>query len=162
MIKTKEFELHGVQYRTTHFSAIEALPLLDTESDLRVLGKTEVRTKKNKWLLLADASINKHVRDLDGEYAPLLVLNELLILCYEFNFSFSSTWNPVKYPREMSEGAEAVESHHTNTMFARIIAGKLATLRELETYYNLEDAFKLFDILAAESVNDFRANQVNR
>lgn len=157
MIHIKDFDLYGVKYRTEELSAMVAIDFMDETPSIALLRMTSV-FHKDKWIPLDNEEvINKRVKDKTDNLSPLAVLASLLLLVYEFNYQFLTEWKPVRMPRGMMSDLLTIQVNHTNNMFARIISDQYATLRELETFYSLKDAFRLFDIIVANNVNEFLA-----
>jgi len=155
MIKTKEFEAFGRQYRTTQFSAARAIELMemDIQHPLYVLEKTEVN-EKGAWLLLNNEyAINQFVYDEIGAIAPRLALNGVLSIVGDFSFGFLRSWKSTRIPTRFTSGAESIASKHMNPTLATLTTDDMATMRELEEYYSLEDAYKMFDALVVKGIN---------
>ncbi len=154
--RSKEFSMMGVAYRTTQFPAMPALELMKKQEELHpceMLGNTFAKQGEN-WLPLSDPdNINELVVDKAGILAPRLVLNALLSIVNEFNFEFMYTWKGAKIPRRFIDDANSVASNHVDPMIAQLLQNDCATLRELEEYYSLEDAFKMFDVMVVKGIN---------
>jgi hypothetical protein len=161
MIAEKEFESFGVKYRTKQFSAARGVELLFRSNEVyptEYLEKTEVlfefSRKKKEWISLSDsANIDKGVRDKEGLLRPRIVLEGLLMVVYDFSFGFLKTWKGVKVPRRFISDAKSVSTEYTDPLISQLIQEDYASLRELEEYYSLEDAFRMFDIMTAKGVN---------
>lgn len=155
--KTATFTAFGVTYRTTQFTAIPALVMMSRQNDWAppdMLSKTEVKDEFGEWIKLDNRdAINKYVLDASGALAPIFVLRGVLSLVNEFNFDFMMSWKGVRVPRRLIDEAQNVSSSNVDPMVAQLISNEAATLRELEEYYSLEDAFKMFDVLTAKGVN---------
>ncbi|QOV06248.1 hypothetical protein CPT_Maja_028 [Burkholderia phage Maja] len=156
MIKSKTFEAFGVKYRTTQFAAVRGLEILSKGDDIyptEFLEKTEVLLG-DEWLSLKEEeNIDRGIRDEAGILAPRVVLDGVNVVVNEFNFGFLKAWKGVKVPRKFLSDAKSVSTEYSEPIVAQLVQDEMATLRELEEYYSLEDAFKLFDILTAKGVN---------
>lgn len=164
MTKTKPFSAFGVDYRSTQFSAVTSLAMMDHMEELSpvdLLSRTEVRDKEDGgWVLLNDRrTINSYVKDSLGLIAPMLVLRGVLSIVNEHSFDFARQWRGIKIPSRFQSEAESRHSVYVPPMIATIIQEKMATLRELEEYYSLEDAFKMFDVLVAKGINTALAHE---
>ena len=156
MRQDKTFDMFGLQYRTRQFTAVPALGMLEKDGDLspaEMLANTQIKTKKGWIKLDTREGINGHVFDAAGILAPRVVLNALLEIVNDFNFGFLYTWQGVRVPTRLQDEAKQVASDNSDPMVSSLISGDVATLRELEEYYSLEDAFKMFDIMTAKGVN---------
>ncbi len=156
MRKDKVFDIFGVNYRTRQFTAVPALAMMAKDGDLdpcEMLEHTQVQVG-GKWLKLSDPdNINQHVVDKADIVAPRMALNAVLSVVNDFNFGFLYEWKGVRVPPRLVDESQSVVSDHADPMVSHLVQGGAATLRELEEYYSLEDAFKMFDILTAKGVN---------
>jgi hypothetical protein len=162
MTKTKYFDAFFVSYRTVQFPAISALDLMGrmyTSSPIEVLSRTAVKVG-NEWVQLDNrAAINEHLRDATDSLPPILVLRGITQLINDFSFDFARDWSGVKIPARFKSGADPKSSAYVPSMLSHIMQEGMATLRELEEYYSLEDAFKMFDVLVVKSVNTALAHE---
>ena len=158
MTKTKLFDIFGVHYRTVQFPAIGSMVIMGNIGMMHpidVLCRTEAK-RNGEWVRLdTREAINENVLDVIDHLPPLTVLRGLTRVINDFSFSFAREWNGVKIPSrfKIGNGPEPKSSHYTEPMIAQILSEGMATLRELEEYYSLEDAFKMFDVIVAKSVN---------
>lgn len=163
MIKTSSFSMFGVEYKTTQFTAIPALEILakqSTVTPMEMLAGTASRTVYGEWRdLRSREAINECVRDEAGALPARLVLNGLLSLVNEFNFSFMFEWKGVKVPRRLIDPSQNVSTTNVDPLVSQLVQAGKASIRELEEYYSLEDAFKMFDIITAAGVNAGLANE---
>lgn len=160
--KIKEISLFGVRYRTCQFSAMEGMEKFDSNEihPCTLLSKTEVQTKKGKWKSLSNHEVvNKYVRDLLGVFTPLQVLGVLVELVRGENFGFLSSWKGVRVPTRFLSDSKQVNSEYTTPMLTTLINTNMATLKELEEYYSLEDAFRMFDMISMKNVNEALSNE---
>lgn len=156
--KTKEFDLFGVKYRTRQFAAVRALEIMEQATavhPLEVLAQTEVYDAENrKWKALdSREAINEFVIDRMHVLPPRMALQGVLRAVNEFSFGFVNGWRGVAIPKRFTAGIEPRASNHTDPLIAQLLQDEVTSLRELEEYYSLEDAFKLFDVMVAKGVN---------
>jgi hypothetical protein len=155
MIRKKTFDAFGSKYRTAQFCAARGLELLNIKNPhpTEMLGLTEIFVK-GEWVSLGESSlINLHVKDCLNVLVPRLVLNGVMSVVHEFNFGFLRTWRGVRIPARFIDDSAVIDSRYTDPLMAQLIQDDAATLRELEEYYSLEDAFRIFDVIVAKSVN---------
>lgn len=160
--KTKFFDIFGVQYKTVQFAAIPALDIMANPGDVHPLENlrlTSVLTEDGWTLLDSPHIVNERVRDMGGLLAPRLVLAALLKIVNEHSFGFVSKWKGVKIPKRFTSGVEPESSSHVDPLIASVVQNGSASMRELEEYYSLEDAFKMFDIIVAKGVNEALAQE---
>ncbi len=160
MTKTKYFDIFGIHYRTVQFPAIPCLAALghDLPPD-EALQRTEVKTEAG-WVRLDNReAINAEVKDILGIMPPLLVLRGVMKVVHDFSFEFASQWRGQKIPSRFQSKGEVRSSTYTQPMIAQILTENMATLRELEEYYSLEDAFKMFDVIVVRSINSALATE---
>lgn len=159
--QTKEFTIFGVKYKTVQFSAVDGMEVLEHRDEISpavILRQTFVEVD-GVLVRLDDQAIEAHVLDVTGIIAPLMVLRGLIGVVRDFNFSFAMNWRGVRVPDRFISEARSVSSKYTTPMIAQICADGAATLRELEEYYSLNDAFKMFDIIMVKGVNAALANE---
>jgi len=165
MTNTRIFEVFGIKYRTRQFAAVPSLDMLSRIDDLHpmdALAQTEINVN-GEWVpLTTREAINEHLRDGIMYLAPVIVMRGIVSLVTEYSFAFAKEWKGMKVPARFTTGQSSSEirsSPHVNPMIANIIQEGMATLRELEEYYSLEDAFKMFDVLTAKSINSALAHE---
>lgn len=160
--KTKHFSMFGVDYKTTQFPAIAALAIMDNASAIHPIDNLRLTFVKesDEWRALdSREAINRLVVDRAFMLAPRLVLQGLLRMVNDFSFGFTSGWKGVKIPSRFTGGGKPRESSHVDPLIAQLLQEDVASLRELEEYYSLEDAFKMFDVMVAKGVNEALANE---
>lgn len=161
-LKTKCFPCVGGTYRTKEFPAVSGLELLykfDEAAPVTVLQHTEVLID-DQWIKLdSKQAINDFVVDPVGFVSPLVVLKELRESVKEMNFGFLATWKGIKVPGRFQSQAKTVKSEYSAPLVSNLIQADKATLRELEEYYSVEDAFKMFDIVLVSTVNKALAQE---
>lgn len=155
MIKSKEFDAFGLKYRTIQFAAVQALDIMDNRHNdpVSVLSRTEICENGNWVGLDSSSSINDLVRDELGLIAPRLALNGILSVVGDFNFGFIRVWRGAKVPSRFTSGAASIDSKNIDPTIGTLITEGLASMKELEEYYSLEDAFKMFDALIVKGIN---------
>lgn len=157
MITTKEFEMFGREYRTKSFAAIPALAILrelDSVHPLVLLATTEVRDGDVWRPLSSPEAVNSHVTDRAGILSPRAVLDSLCFIVSEHNFGFLKLWKGIRVPGRFLSEVGAEKTEHADPLIAQLISEDLASMRELEEYYSLKDAFVMSDILVATAVNN--------
>lgn len=119
-----------------------------------MLSQTSAQHADGSWHLLdSKEAINYLVIDAAGVLAPRIVLNGILSLVNDYNFKFMDGWKSVKVPPRFTEQSASVTSKNVDPMASQLIQDDVASLRELEEYYSLEDAFKMFDTIMVKGVN---------
>ena len=154
--KTENFEFFGNKFRIKQFAAVRGMEILEKENldPTEVLECTEVRTENGDWVLLDnDDDINKYVKDVINHIPPLNVMKILMSEVRLFNFRFLDGWAPVRIPSRFQSDAKSISSAYTQPIIANLMSEDYATLRELEEYYSLEDAFKMFNVMLTKAVN---------
>lgn len=158
----KEFDAFGVNYRSKQYSAVYGLELMETPGDMdpfQVFTGTEVE-HNGQWVPLSDRyTIDVHVVDLAGILSGFSVLRAVMGIVSIHNFGFLVDWRGVKVPNRFLDDAASVATANARPLVAQLQAYGSASLKELEEYYSLEDAFKLFDINVAKGVNEALANE---
>jgi hypothetical protein len=160
--KTKEFDVFGVQYRTTQFSAARAVELMGKMgrvSPLESLAGTEAMYKGAWEPLTTRAGINRTVIDAAGIVCPTTVLKAVVRVVTEFNFAFLDSWKGVQIPTRFLNGTESRDSRNIDPLLSALLQNEQASLKELQEYYSLEDAFTLYDVIVSKSVNTALANE---
>lgn len=157
----KKFKAFGVDYKSQQFSAVNGLALLsqDEMNPTELLSLTEVKVGDDWFSLSEPENINLYLKDIIDILPPLLVLNGIQSIVTELSFGFLNSWSGVKVPRRFLNNIESVTSENSEPMITHLVGSDIATLRELEEYYSLEDAFKMFDIMMVKSVNEALANE---
>lgn len=154
--------MFGVKYRTSQFCATIGMDIISFDGEIMpkmLLSKTEV-SYKGGWFGLEDEdSINSMVVDEIGIIPPLLVLKALINLVHEYNFGFLRVWQGNKVPERFLSTARSVSSKSSSPLISQLVQEKMATIKELEEYYSLQDAFKMFDILVTKGINEALANE---
>jgi len=167
-VQTKTFTVFGRQYRSRQFAAVRALELMAMPGDIPpciILGNTEAMImdgmrETGVWCRLdTTEAINLHVRDGIGKMPPIMVMRAITVYSSDHTFKFLKTWRGVKVPSRFRGDSTPVNSVSVDPLIAQLLQDGIATLRELEEYYSLEDAFKMFDVAVAKGVNQALANE---
>ncbi|WGN90795.1 hypothetical protein [Burkholderia phage vB_BglM_WTB] len=156
MILTKEFEMFGVKYETREFAAIPALAMLrnlETVHPTILLARTDVIVGNAKLPLSNPNTVNSYVLDRAGILSPRAVLDGLMGIVSNHSFGFLDLWRGVRIPGRFLSEVRSERTENADPMIAQLINEKVATLRELEEYYSLRDAFVMSDILVTSAVN---------
>jgi len=157
MKKIKYFDIFGVEYKTVQFSAAESFPMIERIAKLNpldILPYTSVKCKDEYIILNNEKSINKYVVDKINHVPNFLVLRALLSIVTDFNFSFLANFKPVKIPSKFAKESKSVFSKYIDIPLSQLIQNQFASLKELEEYYSLEDAFILFDVMISKGINE--------
>jgi hypothetical protein len=162
--KTKSFEMFGVSYRSIQFSAVRALEMIAAQnvSPLEALERTSVLVGEDWVELDSRERVNQYVRDRAELISPHLVLRGLLKTVGDHSCGIAKGWKGVKIPTRFTadgQGLTTRRSAHVDPVVETILQHDAATLRELEEYYSLEDAFKMLDVIVAKGVNDALAQE---
>lgn len=156
--KTFEFTAFGIDYRTKAFSAYAGLEMMDKKNEIHpceLLADSEVKNEEGEWKSLGDRdNVNACVKDAVGILPPILVLRGIVDVVYGENFRFVEKWSGLKIPSRFTDQAPSAQSKNINPMLAQIIQDGAATMRELEEYYSMEDAFKMFDVIIAKGLSE--------
>lgn len=158
MRQLRQFEAFGRKYRTTQFAADEAFSFLGQKEDPHpdvLLKLTEAFNETDSiWYSLGNTqNIDIFVTDTIGFIAPRLVLRAICGIVHDFNFLFMQTWKGIRIPVRFQEGS-GVTSSHADPLGASLIQTGAASLRELQEFYSLEDAFRMFDVMTAKSLTE--------
>ncbi len=167
--RIEEFEAFGVRYRARDLSAADAFHLFlkpEIEFDpfaILIAAEAEAYDSEAKaWVRLDSRhSINLLVCDKAHSIANHLVLNGVLIILKQRNVGFllNGEWKPVKIPSRLQSGVDPVYTERIDPIFGSIVANHMATMKELQEFYSLKDAFELFDIMAIDSLNKALSNE---
>lgn len=162
--KTKVFEVFGVAYRIRQFAAVRSLAIATApDADpLEMLERTEVQVGEDWIALDSRAMVNRYVCDRVGLVPPKDTLKALLRVVGEHSCGVAKAWKGVKVPNRFTaegQGLVTRESAYVDPVIAGLLGADMATLRELEEYYSLEDAMKMFDVMVAKGVNEALANE---
>jgi len=156
MRKIKEFEIFGVKYTSQQFSAMEGIEIssaMDKMDPLRILSLTSVIDGKNIYPLKDGAAINKYVVDKAEVLPPPIVLKGLIKFISDFNFGFLTNWKSISIPSRFRSDSKTVQSENIDPVVSQLLQNDCCSLKDLEQYYSLRDAYIMFDIIIAKSVN---------
>jgi hypothetical protein len=70
---------------------------------------------------------------------------------------FFAKWEPLRFLQHYSPEAPHVDFKNIDGFIGAIIASGQATLHELKTVYTLEDAFKMWEVIAITRYNEHLA-----
>jgi hypothetical protein len=157
MRKTKEFQIFGIDYKTTQFSAMQSLDIIKKPNNLdpiQLLSLTSVKIENDFILLSGKNEINSYVVDKINHLPGAIVLRGLIKYISDYSFSFISDFKMIKTPAKFASDAKHVFSPHIEPMIAQLIHNGYGTLEKFEQYYSLEDAYILFDALVAQGVSE--------
>lgn len=160
--KTKMFDAFGLNYRTTQFSAVEGLAIMKQGAEVRpdiFLKDTYVVFPDAEFRLNTPENVDKYVMDVVANLTPRIVLTGIMGIISDFNFGFLSNWKPIHVPARFTSGVEAITSDFVDPLISSIVQAGTASLRDLEEYYSLEDAFAMMDIMTAKGVNEAMAHE---
>jgi hypothetical protein len=162
--KTITFTQFGVTYRSRQFAAVRALEIAMNEKSnpLDLLSQTEVMVGEDFVALDTRERINQYVADRAGVMRPILVLRALCNVVGDLSCGIAKGWKGVRVPSRFTADGQGIptrESEHVDPVIAALIGADKASLRDLEEYYSLEDALKMFDVLVAKGVNEALANE---
>lgn len=160
--KTTKFDMFGVTYRSKQFACVEGLQVMDSSREpgpLDMLSCTEVLVGSDWVALDSRDSINANVQDMAKIMPPVLVLKGLCSVVSDLNFEFLNTWKGIKVPSRFLSDRQATKTNYANPMVAQLTQSGQISLRDLEEYYSLQDAFVMFDIHMAKAVNEAQANE---
>jgi hypothetical protein len=159
MRKTIEFDLFGNMYRLKEFAAADGVEILcaadgNPSHPLVVLQCCDVWTGE-QWIPLDNRhNVNTLVTDAMKMTQPAQVLDQLIARIYQFNFDFLQGWKPINVPRRlMADLPKDIEAPRIDPVISLIAMADKATMRELEEYYSTRDAFKMYDMIAVDSLN---------
>lgn len=160
MRKKKNFPLFGFNYQMTQLSAMVAFDRITSDStDILPLMES---VSIDGVPLNNRAIINEKVVDKIGWIKPRLVLNALIFEINDFNFGFLNIRKQVKVPSHLLSGdrPEPLSKQYMDSspILAMLVSEGKTTLRELEEYYSLEDAFRLYDIIFFDKLDEAEAN----
>jgi hypothetical protein len=159
MRKTKEFMLFGFAYRMTQLSAARAFDRLLSDEESEDILPLLATASIDGVVLDNKKAINELVKDKMDIMQPRMVLNSLAQIINEFNFGFIGRRKEARIPSYLRSYAESESKNHSveSPILGLLIAESKATLRELEEYYSLEDAFRLYDIIFLNKLNQAEA-----
>lgn len=162
--QTKEFAMFGVAYRSREYPAIRGMEIFSLKREFHpfdLLEGTEAfDSVRGEWVPLTSRSaVNALVKDMAYIIAPRAVLQSLTEMVHDLNFEFARHWKGVRVPGRFRDGGDSVGSVHIPSMFGQMVTSKVATLRELEEYYSLKDAFVMFDAMTVSSINEALAHE---
>lgn len=163
MRKNKRIELFGIEYEINQFSAVEAFDMIDAAEILEPLELLRdcsvIKYDGSKVKLDSSEAISREVKSVPSHLPPNMVLKVLMESVKKHNFGFLQEWKGIKIPNRFVADSKSVESTYLEPLISALINHKLATLKELEEYYSMQDAFAMFDGYLAKSLNEAYSNE---
>lgn len=164
MRRIAEYSAFGFKYRFKELSAVDSFRLLLNDIEMEVepmvildCADASVYDESTKQWIQLDTrdKVNACVKDVASCIANYLVLNGLLLLIREQNIGFliNNQWKPLKIPSRLKSSVDPVVLDHIDPIIGTLVANHLATLRELQEFYSLKDAFDMFDVYSADSLS---------
>ncbi|EIK4671371.1 hypothetical protein LJ721_004721 [Salmonella enterica] len=157
-----EFDCFGLNFRTKQFSAKFASELIisDEEQQPRdILANTEVLFN-GLWIAFNnDKAINDYMKDKANIMPPRDVLRVIVGHVMRLNFEWMKAWRGVKMPARFLSNIEPPESENITSIISTVISHGLATLKECEEYYSLQDIFLMIDALTIKNIGAALANE---
>ncbi|MFA8389732.1 hypothetical protein ACEPUD_06340 [Burkholderia ubonensis] len=159
--QTMEFESFGVRYRVRQMAAYDAFRffMMEEQPDpVEVLQGAEVKAD-GCWVALDSAEpINAYVRDTKGILQPRTVLSGLISFVSDFNWGFLKDRKQEKVPKYLQSDSQVRGVEGVSPIMGTIMAAGKASLRELQEFYSLHDAFQIFDVLFFDQLNKAQAS----
>jgi hypothetical protein len=156
--KLKTFEVFGIRLRGMQLGAVDAFALMagDQEPDpMDLLPVLEVYAGERGWVHLdTREEVNAQIRGrtfLDNAH---VILDAIIAQWSGMNVGGLASWKPIKVPSYLRGDAPTRSAPGLDPIIQSLVNSGKATLRELEEYYTLEDALKLFDTHMANAVNE--------
>ncbi|WP_261525992.1 hypothetical protein [Burkholderia multivorans] len=161
--QAKEFESFGVRYRIQQMSAFEAFAFVmmkEEPNPIDILRSSAAEAKVDgRWVALDSAeAVDAYVRDVAGALQPRAVLNGLVRVATEYNWGFLNTRKQEKVPSYLRSDSTVRSVDGVSPIMGAIIATGKASLRELQEFYSLADAFQIFDVIFADQLNKAQAS----
>jgi len=159
MRSAKEFTMFGQDYRLMQVSAASAFLYMnvdrDPKTELLALIEGAAIKVEGCWVTLDEAAINKHVKDRIGVMQPRFVLKALIKVANDLNFGFLQGRKSFTVPSYLRSNHDYEVRHieGESPVLGMLVADGKATLKELQEFYSLEDAFRIYDILFVEKLN---------
>jgi hypothetical protein len=164
MRQTKEIKLFGQRYRLSQISAAEGFRYMNVKRDatdelMALIDETAIYVG-GQWQRLTKENIDNYVKDAIDVMQPRLVLKALVKELNDYNFGFLNTRKTFRVPSYLrpDHDYEVRQIEGESPVMGVLISEGKATLRELQEYYSLEDAFKIYDILFVEKLNSAEAH----
>ena len=126
---------------------------INQETMLKMMAYVAVPMKTGVDLRLTTAElVNSHIPDWEA-----LDRAEKCLLQYNCSFFFSR--QALNFLRAMPSDGEAEGHRNIDNFIATIVSDGKATLHELKTVYDLEEAFLLWDCIAVSRYNNYMAQK---
>jgi hypothetical protein len=172
MRKQMTFDLFGSSYRIRQMAATEGLKRLESEKPMEedavaVLAEAEAhvfdsaaKQGRGAWVPLGSAqAVDTYVKDCREGVGhmfmlrPQQVLQHLLSAVHNHNFSFAAGWSFVKFPKRLQAADIAWEPpKEIGGLILSLMSSRQATLKELQTFYSVEDAYFMQQAMASDSL----------
>ena len=154
--KLKTFDVLGLRFRTMQIgaaSAFEEVSRGGIPDPMNVFPLLEIQVSDDEWVRLdTRAKVNQYIREQTGFVPAHSVLEAVMMAWSEVNTGFLRTWKPIKVPNYLRGEVEARQAPGIDPILSSLINSNKASLRELEEYYSLEDAVRLFDVNMAANI----------
>ena len=155
-MKEIELEVFGLKYKTKQFSAIEGLKILENLTSVHpvvMLRQTSI-FNDGEWVPLDYQNTNSLVKDFANAVSPQVALKILLSQVSDANFGFLDNWKVIQVPARFLSNAKTVSAEGIEPVISTLVQEDVASIRELEEYYSVEDAYRMFDIIMSKAVNN--------
>jgi len=154
--KTVKFELAHKDFKTTQFSAFHSYEMIFGEelSPEEVLKDTYMLLSDGNWARLDENStISALIFHPERVESPLSTLTRLMEKVKEVSCVCMYKWESVKVPKRFISSASTVESPRGMPILSTLFTEKLATLHELQEFYSLDDALRMYDDFTVQNIN---------
>lgn len=157
----------GNEYRIRQYSATEGFEFMtkmESESPTVLFKDTSVKVGAKRWVLLDNKkAINEYVKDVLDIVNCHDVLAEIMVFVIELNFGFLDSWKAVEIPSRLCASVDEKDQAKPSDdpVMSQLIANKIATMKELEEYYSLEDAFRMYNIYLSDNLNKALASEAS-
>ncbi|WP_175720765.1 hypothetical protein [Burkholderia anthina] len=161
--QTKEFDAFGVRYRVRQMAAFDAfgfVMMAEQPDPIDILRSSAAEAKiDGRWVALDSAeSVDAYVRDVAGAFQPRAVLNGLVLVATDYSWGFLNTRKKERVPSYLQSNSTVRSVDGVSPIMSAIIAAGKASLRELQEFYSLADAFQIFDVIFADQLNKAQAS----
>ena len=154
--KLKTFDVLGLRFRTMQLGAASAFEEVNREGmpdPMDVCRLLEIQTGEDEWIRLdTRVKVNEYIRERTGFVPAHALLEAVMIAWAAVNTGFLREWKPLKVPNYLRGDTEARVAPGIDPILSSLINSGKASLRELEEYYSLEDAIRLFDVNMAANI----------
>jgi hypothetical protein len=155
--KTVKFELGHRNFKSKQLSAFHAYEVLfGNDGDVspeELLQDTYIEAGSGWIRLDSEDIINEHIFHPANLESPLSMLTRLMDKIRRESCGCMYEWNHVKVPRRFLSDAATVESPRGMPILSTLYTEKLATLQELQDFYSLDDALRMYDDFTVQNIN---------